>query len=110
MTAWIVAALAFWMAEILAFERWGYVNGVNHLAAAILISGIVLMGVGLRRLKIASDTNGKEYSYWRGVNSIMLSAVVMSGVSLGQQLYMVKAFYWSMPLCSEAARACFRSF
>jgi hypothetical protein len=62
-----------------------------------LISGFVLMGVGLRRLKIASDTNGKEYSYGHGVNAIMLSAVITSGAAIGQQLYFQKAWYWSVP-------------
>jgi hypothetical protein len=107
MTAWIVGAIAIWIAEILVFERWGYVTGLKILAAAILISGFVLMGVGLRRLKIASDTNGKEYSYGRGVNAIMLSAVITSGAAIGQQLYFQKAWYWSVPLCSEVAKACF---
>jgi hypothetical protein len=65
------------------------------------------MGVGLRRLKVASQTDGTEHSYWRGANAIILSAVLMSGVSLGQQLYIQKAWYWSMPVCSEVARACF---
>ncbi len=106
-TAWAIGAFAFWIAEILVFERWGHVTGVKILAAAILISGTVLMGVGLRRLKIASDTNGKDYPYGRGVNAVMLSAVITSGAALGQQLYFQKAWYWSVPFCSEAAKACF---
>jgi hypothetical protein len=107
MTAWIIGAFAFWIAEILVFEQWGYVTSVKLIGAAIAISGIVLMGVGLRRLKVASQTDGTEHSYWRGANAIILSAVLMSGVSLGQQLYIQKAWYWSMPVCSEVARACF---
>lgn len=104
MAGWIIGAFAFWIAEILVFERWGYVTGVKFVGAAIMISGLVLMGVGLRHLKIASGT---ECSYWRGVNAIMLSTVLISGVALGQQLYIQKAWYWSMPLCSETVRACF---
>lgn len=104
MAAWIIGAFAFWIAEILVFERWGYVTDVKFVGAAIMISGLVLMGVGLRHLKIASGT---ECSYWRGVNAIILSTVLISGVALGQQLYIQKAWCWSMPLCSETVKACF---
>ncbi len=97
MTTWTIGAFAIWIAEILVLERWGYVTSVKLTGVALVIAGIVLMGVGLRRLKIASHTNGTEYSYWRGLNAVMLSTVLISGVSIGEHLYFQKAWQWYMP-------------
>ena len=92
--AWVISATAIGIAEFVVFERWSYIAAVNLLGASLLVVGLFLMALGLRRLKIASGTQG----YWHGVKAILLSAMIISGVSLGQQVHLQKSLYWYMPL------------
>lgn len=64
MTAWIIGAFAFWIAEILVFEQWGYVTSVKLIGAAIAISGPNGRGPATPQGRFADRRHGTFVLAW----------------------------------------------
>ncbi|NTF18153.1 hypothetical protein G6L37_07020 [Agrobacterium rubi] len=94
-TAWIAGLPALFLVEFMLFERFGDSTAWGIAGFVLACVAVVMMGFGLRRLKIASETSGKDYGYGPGIKLILLAAVIVSGPSIGQQANFQKRIYWS---------------
>jgi hypothetical protein len=99
-----VAALGLWIGEIYVIDRWYHETFMFYVASSIIIGGIGLMFYGLDQLKKASETQGVEPSYFRGVKIILCASLLISGVSLGSISHSPYVYY-TMPQCDQ--RDCF---
>lgn len=88
----VIAGVALLSAEIFVFENWGSRLGVRILGFVINIGGLVMMWLGLYRLKVAAESDPRA-SFWPGMRASFLGAMLMMGFSLGTFLH----YQWHVP-------------
>jgi uncharacterized membrane protein YidH (DUF202 family) len=58
----IVAAFAVFIAEIFVFQKWGSQFGIRVLGLVIYTFALIMIGVGLYRLKLATAREPQTHS------------------------------------------------
>lgn len=79
---WTVAGIALLIAEIFIFGSWGSRLEMRILGFVNNVCAIVIMGLGLYRLKVAAE-GVPQASFWPGMRAVSLGAVIIAGCTLG---------------------------